>query len=253
MTWIDLEGLCNLRDVGGATTESGAIVQPGRLLRSDNLQDITEADLVELRRRGVSDVIDLRSDYEVAHAPSPIKGRDGIAYHHHSFFIEDDSVGLNERVLPWIGQQFSVRHEDPVVASYLSFFADRPDSVVAALRAIANASGAALVHCAAGKDRTGVTVALALALVGVGDDQIAADYALTTERIMAVVQRISSQDTYEHSTAHLAPPEALRARPEVIVAVLEVLRQSGASVEDRMAAWGWSVEDSNALRAHLLS
>lgn len=253
MTWIDLQGLCNLRDVGGATTASGEVVRTGRLLRSDNLQDLTDADLAELRRRGLSDVIDLRSAYEVGHAPSPLAELDDVAYHHHSFFIEDDSVELNERALPWIGQQFSVRHGDPVVASYLSFLADRPDSVVAALRAIADASGAALVHCAAGKDRTGVTVALALSLVGVDDDQIAADYALTTERIMAVVRRMSGQDTYEQSTAHLAPPEALRARPEVIVAVLRALREAGSGIEGGLMKLGWTRDDTASMRSHLLA
>ena len=56
---------------------------------------------------------------------------------------------------------------DPVCGHYLGYLEDRPDQVVGALRSIAAAQGAALVHCAAGKDRTGVVVALVLTAAGV--------------------------------------------------------------------------------------
>ena len=57
--------------------------------------------------------------------------------------------------------------ENPAVQYYLRYLADRPDSVVGALEDIATGPGPVLVHCAAGKDRTGVVVAMALAAVGV--------------------------------------------------------------------------------------
>lgn len=252
MTWIDVDGLCNLRDLGGTPTQTRRVVRAGRLLRSDNLQDLTGAGRQALLGLGLTDVIDLRSTFEIEHAPSPLANGAGVRYHHHSFFPEHDPASLNERALPWVGQVLSVSHADPVVASYLSFLADRPDSVVGALRAIAAAHGAALVHCAAGKDRTGVTVALALALVGVADDDIAADYERTTERILAVVQRMADQDTYASSVAHVQPFEALRARPEVIVAVLDTLRDQAGGVEEALMAMGWTPGDTERLAARLL-
>ena len=62
--WIDLEGLANLRDVGGIETSDGDKIIPGRLLRSDNLQTLTTSDVDQLLGLGLTDVIDLRSDYE---------------------------------------------------------------------------------------------------------------------------------------------------------------------------------------------
>ena len=63
--WIDdVDGLVNLRDVGGIPTADGRSIAPGRLLRSDNLQALTESDVEALLARGLTDVVDLRSDYE---------------------------------------------------------------------------------------------------------------------------------------------------------------------------------------------
>ena len=63
--WIDLEGLANLRDVGGIPMTDGGQIAAGRLLRSDNLQALTPADIDRLLEIGLTDVVDLRSEYEV--------------------------------------------------------------------------------------------------------------------------------------------------------------------------------------------
>jgi protein tyrosine/serine phosphatase len=63
--WIDLQGLANLRDVGGIPTVDGGKIIPGRLLRSDNLQTLSTSDVDQLLGLGLTDVIDMRSDYEV--------------------------------------------------------------------------------------------------------------------------------------------------------------------------------------------
>ena len=173
--WIDLDGLVNLRDVGGTPTTDGGKIVPGRLLRSDNLQTLTAADVDQLLGLGLTDVIDLRSDYEAnQEGPGPLVGSE-VRIHQFSLFREwEFGVGetkpdvrpevLPEDALPWIDLEPSVELDDAVASVYFSYVVDRPDSVLAALRAVAQAPGAALVHCAAGKDRTGTIVALALSL-----------------------------------------------------------------------------------------
>jgi hypothetical protein len=86
--------------------------------------------------------------------------------------------------------------ETPIVRAYMSYLRRRPDSVVGAVRAIARADGAVLVHCAAGKDRTGVVVALALDAAGVDREAIVDDYLATRERIEAIMARLLSSPTY---------------------------------------------------------
>ena len=170
--WIDLDGLANMRDVGGIPTTDGGKIVPGRLLRSDNLQTLTSFDVDQLLGLGLTDVIDLRSDYEAEReGPGPLIGSD-VRIDQYSLFREWESgVGetkpdvrpevLPEEALPWIDLEPSVELDDAVASVYFSYLVDRPDSVLAALRTVARAPGTALIDCAAGKDRTGTLVALA--------------------------------------------------------------------------------------------
>ena len=74
--WIDLEGLANLRDVGGMPTGDGGAITAGRLLRSDNLQALTPGDIDRLLGLGLTDVVDRRSEYEVEQeGPGPAQRR----------------------------------------------------------------------------------------------------------------------------------------------------------------------------------
>ena len=86
--WIELDGLANLRDVGGIPTDDGGEIRTGRLLRSDNLQSLTPADVDRLLELGLSDVVDLRSDYEAEQeGPGPLRQTD-VTHHQHSMFQE---------------------------------------------------------------------------------------------------------------------------------------------------------------------
>ena len=87
--WIDLDGLANLRDVGGMPTTDGGQITAGRLLRSDNLQALTTTDIDRLLELGLSDVVDLRSEYEVeSEGPGPLAGQPEVQIHQHSLFRE---------------------------------------------------------------------------------------------------------------------------------------------------------------------
>ena len=78
----------------------------------------------------------------------------------------------------------------------MNYLAARPDSIVASVRAIARADGAVLVHCAAGKDRTGVVVAMALDAAGIDRAAIVRDYVATAQRIEGILERLVSSPTY---------------------------------------------------------
>ena len=107
--------------------------------------------------------------------------------------------------------------DHPVASFYLSYLVDRPDSIVASLRHIGEADGATLVHCAAGKDRTGTVVALALSVAGADRDAIVADYAASTERMEAILERLLGTRTYADNlrdrpmSSHITYPETMQA------------------------------------------
>ncbi len=250
---IAVDGLLNLRDLGGTPTDDGRTVQPGRLWRSENQSLLGEESLDALVAGGLSDVIDLRSDFEVDGSPSPFADRPGVTYHHLSFFkdAEDDDAGILGKALPWLERDISEHTGDEAADTYLTYLNDRPDSVLAAVRAIAHAPGAALVHCAVGKDRTGLTVAFALSLVGVPDEHIATDYAATTANIANVALRLWEDPTYSMNARDI-DMEELAARPEAMLTVLDHLRSEYGGVRPLLTRLGWSDADDAALHRHLL-
>lgn len=265
--WIELEGVANLRDVGGIPTIDGGSIAVNRLLRSDNLQTLTVDDIAELQRRGLTDVIDLRSMVEtVSEGPGPMTRQQHVALHHHSLFVEavpaeavpaDAESGSGVRAvaaaaaLPWIGKEASTSHDIPSTAHYLSYLTDRPDSVLAALRAIANAEGAALVHCAAGKDRTGTVVALALLVAGAEPEAVVADYAASSDRVQQVLDRLLASATYADNLRG-RPVESHLSDPAIMRAMIDRITDQYGGVGPYLQTIGWTDADSTAMRAKLL-
>ncbi len=174
-------------------------------------------------------MIDLRTGIEVElEGPGPLVGEPRVDIRHRSLYPE---AGHNTDidVLPgWHGCRrrqpcgTSTRKsvdESPAVRAYLGYLRDRPDSIVDALRDVAGADGAAIVHCAAGKDRTGVVCALALEVAGVPREAIVADYVATDERIHAIVARLAASPTYA-GDIHLDQTDRHRPRAETMQRVL---------------------------------
>ncbi|MDQ6658456.1 MAG: tyrosine-protein phosphatase [Actinomycetota bacterium] len=264
--WIELQGVANLRDVGGIPTTDGGSIAVNRLLRSDNLQTLTAQDIAELQRRGLTDVIDLRSVVEkVSEGPGPMTRQQDVALHHHSLFIEQEPeeqepdraepeeaepAAAPAAALPWIGKESSTAHEMAVTSHYLSYLTDRPDSVLAALRAIANAGGAALVHCAAGKDRTGTVVALALLVAGADPEAVIADYAASSDRVQQVLDRLLASPTYADNLRG-RPVESHLSDPAIMRAMIDRLNEQYGGVEPYLRTIGWTDADSAAMRGKL--
>jgi len=254
MAWIELEGAVNVRDLGDLPTENGQKTARSRLLRADNLQELSAADVTKLVRDiGVTIVVDLRSSNELAaEGPAPLDAVAGVRHAHHPVLPE---VGAStdviaDALLARDRQDKSRYPRDPVCGHYLGYLEDRPDQVVDALRSIAHAEGAALVHCAAGKDRTGVVVALALTVAGVPAQAVAADYAATGERTEAIMARLRRSRLYARDIDS-KPAELHRPRPETMTAFLEQMDARYGGVVSWLTDHGFSAGDLVPLRAKL--
>lgn len=255
--WINLNGAVNARDVGGVPTTDGTTIRTGLLLRSDNLQELTPGDVRTLVADiGLRNVIDLRSEVEVdLEGPGPLTREPTVTVHHLSLFaeggvntdVEADTID-GEKVLPWQSRSDSGPEAERTVSHYLAYLADRPDSVVSALRVIA--TGPSIVHCAAGKDRTGVVIAFALHVADATREHIVADYTATGERLNAILTRLRSSPTY-------APD--LDSRPaDTHIPRAYTMRKFLSVVDDRYngpLGWlqkhGWTGHDTTALRTAL--
>jgi protein-tyrosine phosphatase len=254
MAWIELEGAVNVRDLGDLPTEDGQKTARARLLRADNLQELSAADITKLVRDiGVTTVVDLRSSNELAaEGPAPLDGVTGVRHAHHPVLPE---VGSNtdvvaDALLTRDRQDRSRYPRDPVCGHYLGYLEDRPDQVAGALRSVAHAEGAALVHCAAGKDRTGVVVALALTVAGVPAQAVAADYAASGERTEAIMARLRRSRLYA-GDIDSKPADLHRPRQETMTAFLEQMDARYGGVPAWLGDHGFSDGDLRALRVKL--
>jgi protein-tyrosine phosphatase len=256
VAWIDLDGAVNVRDLGALPTGDGQSTMAGRLLRGDNLQDLSASDVRRLVQDiGVTTVVDLRSPMEVtAEGPGPLT-RVGSVRHAYLSVLPERGTATDAAAdaLAMRRDGARSRYPDDIRAGYyLGYLEDRPDHVVAAVRSIAEAPGAALVHCAAGKDRTGVVVALALSAVGVRREAVVADYTATAERMPAVLGRLRASTTYA-TDLDKAPDDDHMPRAETMTAFLEEVDGRYGGVLRWLSDHGFAPADLASLRTKLLA
>jgi protein tyrosine/serine phosphatase len=255
MRWIELEGAVNVRDVGGLPAEQGRRTAARRLLRADNLQGLSAADVTRLvDELGLTTVVDMRSVGEVdAEGPGPLTRVPSVALVHQSVIPEGGKAtdAAADGVLARREAVLAHYPDDPVCAYYLGYLADRPDSIVGALRAVADSPGAALVHCAAGKDRTGVVIAIALSAVGVHRDAVVDDYIASGERIDAIMDRLRASPTYAADIDKM-PPDVHKPRAETMVAFLREVDERYGGVQAWLADHDYGKDEVEKLRAELL-
>jgi protein tyrosine/serine phosphatase len=254
VAWIDLDGAVNVRDLGGLPTSDGGTTVSGRLLRSENLQELSPADVTRLVDEiGLTTVVDLRSTNEVTiEGPAPLDALPGVRHAHHPVLTEflDVSDTVKAALLTEAVEADRERYpDDPMCGHYLGYLENRPDQVVGALRSIATAPGAAIVHCAAGKDRTGVVVALTLTVAGVEPDVIVSDYMATDEKLEAIVARLARSRMYTGVTS--TPLKAHAPRAETMKALLEQLSTRYGGLDAWLTANGFGPDEVARLRAKL--
>lgn len=161
--------LHNFRDLGGYRAAGGRLVRWGRLYRSDSLAKLRGDDAARFGALGVRTVIDLRYPSEIERS-GRVPPAGGLAYYNCSIEHRPfDQSQLTDRIDP-------VRF---LADRYAEVAVDGTEEIGRALRIIAAGDTPLVMHCASGKDRTGILAAIVLSLLGVAQADIVADYALT--------------------------------------------------------------------------
>lgn len=173
---LAFDGCHNFRTVAGWRARDGRKVQAGRLFRSDGLDQLSDADQDRLITLGISHVFDLRASAEIERSPSRWPGTmDLRIWTGAESAAEADIMGLMQR-----DAVDAAAFRAALCAVYARFPDDLADAVRAlAATLIAKGNRATLVHCTAGKDRTGFAVAMLLHAIGIAPDDVVADYLLT--------------------------------------------------------------------------
>jgi protein-tyrosine phosphatase len=220
---VPLEGAVNFRDLGGYPTRDGGHTRWGRVFRSAGLHRLTLADRVQLERLGLRVVYDLRRDDERERDPNA---------------VGDD---LRAVPVPLMSGKGDMTNPDGVaflLDVYREMIAGAAPLLASVLTGLTEPDGVpAVFHCAAGKDRTGITAAMLLSVLGVGDEHILDDYALT-ERYSdgthpAVVERMLADGFHPDALVGLASSPR-----HLMGTIIEEVRAAHGSAEAYLVAQG---------------
>lgn len=228
-----LSGALNFRDVGGVPVGSDRRIRYGVLYRSDTLQFLTSEDVAAL-----VDVIGLRTDVDLRLTLElDLEGRGRleqteVVLHHLPFEVASAHQAGSATATPILQQA------DPIVSHYVNYLSSSPASVVGVVKVLARPDALpAIVHCAAGKDRTGIAIAMTLAAVGCSTQDIATEYAAGSHAVAEVMERLRGMQSYGDSIAKL-PPEASLTPPEYITRFFGIVHDRYGSPRDYLRLHG---------------
>ena len=216
---IALEGAVNFRDLGGYATTDGRTIRWRSLFRADNLSNLSRPDRAVVRQLGIATVIDLRSRSEVEAGRFPLD-EIPVGFHHLPLVARLPTADEYRSAPGFLARHYQdiARDAGPQIGLALSIVARRHAHPV-------------IVHCAAGKDRTGIMMALVLGLLGVPDETIVEDYALSALAMEELKNRLIAKSPGNRQFIETVGEAALNALPENISSLLEALRREYGSVE----------------------
>ncbi|GBE79887.1 protein-tyrosine phosphatase-like protein [Sparassis latifolia] len=252
--FVTISGVCNIRDLGSyATVHPGLMTKPRFLFRSAEISSITEEGMQQLKQLGITKVFDLRSDTEIEKYHTPCPNIEGIEVLRVPVFKKEDyspemmakrfelySSGRTAAFMELYSQ--ILEHGGFAFGEILRHVRDRPNE-------------GCIVHCTAGKDRTGVIAAILLKLAGVVDQTIAEDYALTRvgrepDRPM-VMARLAKIPFFASDRSKAL--NMLSSRAETMLAFLALLHEKYGGVENYLKQYvRLSNEDIEIIRRNML-
>ena len=245
---LEWEGCYNVRDLGGLPTRDGRRVRWGALVRSDIPTRLTAKGRRALVQHGISSIVDLRFSDEVTldWDRYPFKGQGGGPAYSNVPFHEWGSTGPDETTI-------AAYRAAATRAELIRLDLDlNRAGIGAAVAWIADApAGGVLVHCHAGKDRTGIVVALILAVLGASDDDIADDYALTAANIEPLIVEWLDETSDDPGERRRLRELAMPAR-EAMLDALDYLRSRYGAADDYLRGAGVTEAQLERLSARLL-
>jgi protein-tyrosine phosphatase len=247
MTALAWEGCLNVRDLGGLPTEDGRRTRAGALVRSDNVRKLTDAGWRSLAAHGVVRIVDLRWPEELAEDQPRDVDIDVVHISVLGETIDPEYIETLDEHLDSVDDV-----ADHYAWSYVDFLERYRDRFGRAFAAIADADGTVVVHCAGGKDRTGLVAALLLRLAGVGYAEIGADYAVSEHNLSPEVEQ-RWLDAPVEGVERARREKLSRTPAEGMVRALGEIEQRYGDVAAYLRATGLNDEQIDRLRERLVA
>jgi protein-tyrosine phosphatase len=241
---IALGGPLNFRDLGGYPTAGGRTVRWGQVFRSDSLHHLTDLDGARLRDLGLRNALDFRAHDELVEVGIGRLGELDIRH------VHLPTVDRALHVVP----RADWTPPASAAAVYLTMMQHGGAAYAGALHALAEPDSLpAVFFCMAGKDRTGIFSAILLGVLGVADDDIVADYALTHDVIDEIHARTRAATPSVDDIWRRLPPDILGAHAVTMETLLPLVRERWGSFEGYVTDIGVDPAIPERLRAVLLS
>jgi protein-tyrosine phosphatase len=246
--WLPLTGAANARDLGGLPLIDGGTTAYDVLWRTDTPAWWTEDDRSWLREHGLAVVVDLRAPKEAD--ADGIAAVDGVTVVN-TPLLRDAVLNREDRRR----EKRDIAIEEPTPETRRLGYVDWLDgeaggNIGLAVRALADAPGAALFHCSAGKDRTGVVAALVLTLSGVEREAVVEDFVASTERVKEIYATLLRSPTHGPLLDGV-DPKWLMCHREAVEGLLDRVDEAHGGIAAYLASVGVTAEDQDRLRSRV--
>jgi protein-tyrosine phosphatase len=239
---LQFDGCFNFRDLGGYRTRDGFVVRPRRLFRADGPHALTEADGAMLRALSVTTILDLRTPDEAAERGHYSTSLPGVTTY---------SLPMTD-VLPHVDELPSWIEPSVVAGRYQEMLVAGNEAICESLAILTDPDAyPAMLHCSAGKDRTGILSALILGILGVPDETIVDDYALSGPAMVQLIEHLHRTYPDARDQLNRIAPAMVAAEPETMQRFLAGLRAEYGSFGAYVDALGMAPAIPY-LRANLL-
>ena len=252
--FIDVTGSINLRDFGGYPTDDGSTVKRGLLFRCGALTGIPESAHADFAELDIGVICDLRSDMEAEEMPTPSSAPFDCRVH--------------IPIWPGSSAQFreSLEEQRPAPSEFIEFMMnvtrdiarDHVDAYKELVAQLVAVDRGFLLHCSAGKDRTGFGAAIILKALGVSDDLIFEDYLISNQAV-ELSQRMKERMLEQASAAgeNLQPDDRVidilaSVRREYLEAAFDEIKEHYGGIKGYLEAVGINSGEQADLRKRLL-
>jgi protein-tyrosine phosphatase len=209
---IPIKGATNFRSLGGLPTRDGRRIRPHAILRADRLSGLTAEDWLALQAAGLGTICDLRSEKERKLHPN------GVAKHLQVTEVSlavDNDLRANSEFMTWMAEDPTARGAERVmIGIYRRFPLTMAGKIRAVIDLLLAHRAPLLIHCTAGKDRTGFMISILLAAIGVDRQRVHDDYLISQQW----PGKLAHRPSLAHRLRRVVPSPAM---DEVIDVVLD--------------------------------